>query len=360
MNIRSNLEQLGYDNRLRKDFARLGRPDWLPARVVADHGIRLIVDDGTTRRPAFVRGALENTAADRLGLPAIGDWVAITLGDPAPIHAILPRRGALVRKAAGTAVEPQVIAAHVDAAFIVAGLDGDFSPRRIDRLLTALAASGAQAVVLLNKADLPIDREAIRARLPTGAAVSFVSALTGEGVDVIATLLGRGRTGVLVGASGTGKSSLINRLMGADVQDTGGVRPSDDRGRHTTTARSLLVLPGDGGLLIDTPGVRELGLWAGEAAVDEAFADVAALAARCRFRDCGHQNEPDCAVRAAIESGALDPDRLAHLDKLRRELAFAQRAQDDRARKAEHDLWKKRSRQQRTRREFEQQHGGKG
>ncbi|MEZ4431942.1 MAG: ribosome small subunit-dependent GTPase A [bacterium] len=360
MNTRTALEQLGYDSRLHKDFARLGRPDWRPARVVADHGARLVVDDGLTRSTAAVRGALEHAAADRADLPAIGDWVAVSAGDPRPVEAVLPRRGALVRKAAGTATAPQVIAAHVDTAFVVAGLDGDFNPRKIDRLLVALAASGAQTVVLLNKADLPVDREAARARLPGGAAVSFVSARTGEGVDVVAALLGRGRTGVLVGASGTGKSSLINRLLGAEVQDTGGVRRGDDRGRHTTTARSLLMLPDDGGMIIDTPGVRELGLWAGGAAVEEVFADVTALAARCRFRDCRHEQEPDCAVRAAIEAGALDPARLAHLDKLQRELAFAQRQQDERARKAEHDRWKQISRQVRSRRVFEGRHGGKG
>ncbi len=357
-----SLDDLGYDSRLRKHFAHLARPDWRPARVIADHGQRLVVQDGQGPVPAIVRGALRNAALDRTDLPAIGDWVAISGAehDLAPIEAVLPRRGAMIRRAAGSAVEPQVIAAHVDTAFVVAGLDGDFNPRRIDRLLAALAATGAQVVVLLNKADLPIDREAARARLAVSVPVSFVSARTGEGVDVVAALLGRGRTGVLVGASGTGKSSLINRLLGRDAQDTGGVRHGDDRGRHTTTTRSLLALPDDGGLVIDTPGVRELALWAGEADVDDAFADVAALAERCRFRDCSHESEPGCAVRAAIETGALDPARLAHHDKLQREVAYAARQQDVRARKAEHGRWKQITRQMRNRRKIESRHGGKG
>lgn len=352
------LTALGFDSRIRSDFARLAGPAHAPARVVADHGTRLLVDAGGGPRPGVVRGALLRD--DRR--PAVGDWVAVAPaeGELTPIEALLPRQRAIVRKAAGERTVPQVIAAWVDTAFVVAGLDGDFNPRKIERILTALAGTGVQPVVLLNKADACVDRSAARAQLAVAAPIGFVSGLTGEGVDVVPTLLGRGRTGVLVGASGAGKSTLINRLLGREAQATGAVRDGDDKGRHTTTARALFALPDDGGLLIDTPGMRELALWAGEGEADEAFDDIAALGEQCRFRDCAHGAEPGCAIRAAVESGALDPARLTSYDKLQRELAYAERRQDEHAARAAQSRWKAVSTRMRQRRNFEKRTGGKG
>lgn len=351
------LGALGFDDRIRKTFARVAGPHHKPARIVADHGTRLVVDAGGGPCPAIARGAL---LPDRR--PAMGDWVAIgpVEGELTPIEDLLPRQRAIVRKAAGERTVPQVIAAWVDTAFVVAGLDGDFNPRRIERILTALAGTGVQPVILLNKADACADRAAARAALAVSAPVCFVSALTGEGLDIVPTLLGRGRTGVLVGASGAGKSTLTNRLLGREAQATGAVRAGDDRGRHTTTARSLFALPDDGGLLIDTPGMRELALWAGEGEADAAFADLAGLAQRCRFRDCAHENEPGCAIREAVESGAIDPARLASYDKLQRELAYAERRQSEHAAREAQGRWKAVTTRMRQRRNFEKRTGGKG
>lgn len=357
---RDALADLGLTRRLDKIFRRLRRDDWTPARVVVDHGARWLVDAGWGPTPATARAALTRDApGDR---PAVGDWVAISTADGslAVIEALLPRERALVRKAAGERTVPQVIAAWIDTAFVVCGLDGDFNPRRIERVLTAVTGSGAQPVVLLNKADLCADREAARAALQTTAPVCFVSAATGEGLDVVAALLGRGRTGVLVGSSGVGKSSLTNRLLGREAQAVSSVRADDSKGRHTTTARALMVLPDGAGVLIDTPGVRELALWAGEADADEAFADIAQIASGCRFRDCGHQGEPGCAVGAAIAGGALDRDRFAAYTKLQRELAYAERQQDAAAARNERARWKSVTTRMRVRRRFENRNGGKG
>ena len=354
--IAPGLGALGYDSHVRSSFRIVAGPDRRPARVVADFGTRLIVDAGPGPTPGVVRGALLREAR-----PAVGDWVAVgpPEGGLVPIEGLVPRERAIVRKAAGERTVPQVIAAWVDTAFVVAGLDGDFNPRRIERILTALAGTGVQPVVLLNKADTCTDRSAVRAQLAVHAPVCFVSGLSGEGVDVVPTLLGKGRTGVLVGASGAGKSTLTNRLMGEAVQATQAVREGDDKGRHTTTSRALFALPDGGGLLIDTPGMREMALWAGEGEADEAFDDIAALSQQCRFRNCAHGNEPGCAIRAALESGALDPARLASYDKLQREMAYAERRQDEHAARAAQSRWKAVSTRMRQRRHFENRNGGK-
>lgn len=350
------LSALGHDSHVRSVFRTVAGPAHRPARVVADFGTRLMIDAGGGPAPGVVRGALLRDAR-----PAVGDWVAIAPveGELTPIEALVPRERALVRKAAGERTVPQVIAAWVDTAFVVAGLDGDFNPRRIERILTALAGTGVQPVVLLNKADTCVDRAGARAQLAVHAPVCFVSGLTGEGVDIVPTLLGSGRTGVLIGASGAGKSTLTNRLLGREAQVTQAVREGDDKGRHTTTSRSLFALPDGGGLLIDTPGMREMALWAGEGEADEAFDDIAELGQRCRFRDCGHEAEPGCAIRAAVEAGELDPARLASYDKLQRELAYAERRQDEHAARAAQTRWKSVTSRMRQRRNFENRNGGK-
>jgi len=255
---------------------------------------------------------------------------------------VLPRRGALVRLAAGSGHRSQVLAANVDLVLLLCGLDGDFNPRRVERALVAVAESGARPVVVLNKADacdaLDERRRDMEAAAP-GVPVLAISALTGAGVEPLAALITAGSTVVLLGSSGVGKSTLANRLLGQETQATAEVRAHDSRGRHTTTHRALFVLPG-GGVLIDTPGLRELRLLAEPEAASQAFTDLESLAAGCRFADCGHAREPGCAVRAAVEEGALDAARLASYRKLQAELRHLERRGDPRAMSAEKQRWK--------------------
>ena len=278
-----------------------------PARVLATSGDQYIVSAGAGEAPAEVSGRLLYGAGSAADLPAVGDWVGVRCGI---VDHVLPRRTRISRRAAGTRAAEQIIAANVDVLFLVAGLDGDFNPRRMERYFVLAAASGAEPVCVLNKADLSTDRSAASRDAP-GAI--FVSAVTGEGLDELRERLPAGATGALLGSSGVGKSTLINHLIGADAQPTQDVRAGDHRGRHTTTRRQLFRLPW-GGLLIDNPGLREVQLWAGPDDVTSAFSDIAELACQCRFADCSHQAEPGCAVREAV--GA---DRLASFHKLQRE-----------------------------------------
>jgi ribosome biogenesis GTPase len=270
----------------------------------------------------------------------VGDWVAVELrdqGHAALIHGVLPRRSQFVRKMAGKKIAEQVIAANVDIALLVSALDGDFNPRRVERYLAQCWESGAKPVVVLNKADAcerPVQRAEEMIRIAMGVPVCLVSAKTGQGFDELQAHLRRGQTVVLLGSSGVGKSTIVNRLMGRAIQEVREVRESDSRGRHTTTARGIFVLPG-GALLIDTPGLRELQLWDADEGISQAFADIDALAAQCRFTDCGHHTEPGCAVQAAMEAGALDGRRLENWRKLQRELEFLHRKVDPEARQNE-------------------------
>jgi ribosome biogenesis GTPase len=332
--VHPHLAPLGWDADFARDFAPFHAEGRVPARVVAEHRDRYVVSDGASDRPATLAGRLRHQARSRKDLPATGDWVVLGGGDDgtAAIHAVLPRRGAFLRKAAGETTEAQVVAANVDVALIATALPADLSERRIERYLALAWESGAMPIVVLTKADLADDVgsavRAVRAVAP-GAEVVAVSSVSGEGVDALAQWLRPGRTAVLLGSSGVGKSTLVNRLMGGEVLRTGAVR-DDGKGRHTTTHRQMVRLA-SGALLIDTPGMRELQLWTADAGLDAAFADVEALAARCRFGDCAHQAEPGCAVRAAARSGALDPERLESWHRLRRELAWLATRQDEAA-----------------------------
>ncbi len=331
------LNELGWTDALDAAFAPWrDKPGLEPARVVVEfnHLYRVSVNDGDVE--ANLAGRLRHEASKRSELPAVGDWVVLRRGaDRAhgAIVAVLPRRSRFSRKAAGNVTGEQVVAANVDVVFIVMALDADFSLRRLERYLLLARDSGAEPVVLLTKPDLEVDPVArvVEVTAVAGAvAVHLVSPKLNQGIDLVAAYLGPGRTGALLGSSGVGKSTIINRLSGRDVQRTREVREIDAKGRHTTTNRELVVLP-DGGMIIDTPGMRELQLWDASGAVRETFDDVAALAAACHFTDCRHRDEPRCAVKAAVERGTLPAERLDSYLKLQGELAFLERQQDERA-----------------------------
>ena len=313
------------------------RENALPARVIAQgRGIwRVAGDFGEC--PADAAGKLRLAADEGADWPAVGDWVAAGLRDQgraALIQEVLPRRSQFVRKMAGKKVAEQVIGANVDTAFLVSALDGDFNPRRVERYLAQCWESGAKPVIVLNKADacdMPQGKAAEMEKVAMGVPICLVSAKTGQGFDDLQKLLVPGQILVLLGSSGVGKSTILNRLMGCAIQEVHEVRESDSRGRHTTTSRQIFVLPG-GALLMDTPGLRELQLWDADEGISQAFADIDALAAQCRFTDCNHAAEPGCAVQAAIQAGALDVERLDNRRKLQREQEFLRRKIDPEAR----------------------------
>ena len=324
----TTLASLGFDDFFASQLARFGNPQWVPARVVAEGQSSFHLAGG--RAPL---GDLSGTLRDSLSKgerPVVGDWVVVIDGaDRASIQHVLERRTTLLRRAAGTLAEPQVIAANVDVFFVVTAVNRDFNERRLERYVAAVWNSGAEPVVVLNKVDLEADlaplTEAID-RAAVGVPVVRASAASGEGVEELRGYISAGKTAGFIGSSGVGKSSLTNRLLGREAQAIGGLR-DDQRGRHTTTARQLIELPG-GGLIIDTPGMRELGLLDDIGGVETSFDDVMAFAERCKFRDCAHENEPGCAVLGAVASGKLPAERLASYRKLLKEVSAAERKRD--------------------------------
>ncbi len=340
------LENLGWNDTFDQQFEPHRSNGLEPARVTEEQRGQYTVMSATGESPAVLSGRLRNAVLTREELPAVGDWVALRPhgdGHLAVIDAVLPRRSAFTRRAAGNVSEAQVVAANVDFVLLVSGLDGDFNPRRVERYVTLAWESGATPVVILNKSDLCTDipsRIAEVESVAPGVDTIAVSAVSGEGLDALRALMKPGRTLALLGSSGVGKSTLVNALLGEGRQRTSAVREDDSRGRHTTTYRELILAPG-GGMVIDTPGMRELQLLADEDSLDRAFDDVAQLAVECKFRDCTHESEPGCAVRAAVDDGRLAPDRWESFLKLRRELNYLARKQDRHLQAQEQAKWKR-------------------
>jgi ribosome biogenesis GTPase len=340
------LPELGWTDSHTTDFEPHAAAGHLPARVAAQHrGVYVLFSELGELR-ADMAGRLSHEAAGAGELPAVGDWVAIAARPDegaATIHAVLPRRTKFSRKVALGASEEQVLAANVDTVFLLTSLNEDFNLRRLERYITMAWESGAQPVIVLTKTDLDPDYE-LRVReveaIAFGVPVYAISNLTGAGLDLVRTHIVPGQTIALLGSSGVGKSTLVNTLAGEELLATQEIREDDGEGRHTTTHRQLVLLPG-GGLVLDTPGLRELQLWESADGLAETFGDVEALAANCRFTDCAHASEPDCAVQAALADGTLPSERWESYEKLQRELAHLERRLDKRLQADERKRWAK-------------------
>jgi len=340
----SSLERLGW-NRFFQEQIGSDLAPFRMARVIEEQrGLCRVAGDFDGW--ADVSGRFRHEARSSAEFPAVGDWVGVAAdpgADRGVIHCLLKRSSTVSRNAAGRVVDEQVLAANVDTIFLVTALTDDLNPRRIERYLTMVWEAGAVPVVVLNKADLCEDPSAaaaaMRARL-TFIDVISLSALHAEGLDELSPYLRPATTIALLGSSGVGKSTLVNRLLGRDLQRVSDVRDGDGKGRHTTTSRQLVELAG-GALLIDTPGMRELQPWVDESAIDGAFEDIAQLATGCRFSDCAHAEEPGCAVLEAITAGTLDIHRLEHYRRLLREAAFEVRKRDKAAAAEQKRRWKR-------------------
>jgi ribosome biogenesis GTPase / thiamine phosphate phosphatase len=337
---------MGWHASFAAHLAGLGDPALSPARVTIRQKNRYVLSDGEREWNAEISGRIHYAARTSGDYPAVGDWVAVrTRPDEgaATIHTILARRSCFVRKNPGEREEEQIVAANIDVAFLVDAFDAGVNVRRLERYLVIATQSGARPVIVLNKADLDPDADEVLEEVHTalpGVPVIITSAKKNRGLDALLGQLHPGETAALLGPSGAGKSTIANALLGEDKFETGEVRESDRRGRHTTSHRELVRLP-SGGLLIDTPGMREIQIWDVEEEVEETFDDIEELATQCRFRDCRHTSEPGCAVVAAIEQGELDAGRLENYEKMLKERAFQERRTDKAAQLREKERWKK-------------------
>ncbi|NMH73192.1 ribosome small subunit-dependent GTPase A [Bacillus sp. RO2] len=338
--------QLGWNEFLNNSFIEYEEQGFTVGRVMLEHKRLYRVETDFGECLAEVSGKYRFEAVTREDYLAVGDWVVLSERQEegkATIHAMLPRFSKFSRKAAGLTTEEQIVAANVDTVFLVQSLNYDFNPRRLERYLVMAWESGANPVVVLTKADLCED---VTGKIAEVEAVAFgvpihaVSVKEETGLEELEPYFAEGKTVALLGSSGAGKSTLTNYLLGEEKQLIQEVRSDDDKGKHTTTYRELYMLP-TGGLVLDTPGMRELQLWEADGAISHSFQDIEDLAEQCYFRDCKHANEPKCAVRGAIEEGTLEATRYQSYVKLQRELAFLERKNDKRAQLAEKEKWKK-------------------
>ncbi|WNB91639.1 ribosome small subunit-dependent GTPase A [Bacillus sp. NEB1478] len=341
-----NLKSLGWNQTFEESFQEYNNQALVPGRISIEHkGLyRVLTENGELL--GEITGKIRFNAEGRQDYPAVGDWVAVQANPSegkAYIHGILPRKSKFSRKAAGVTTEEQIVATNVDTVFLVNALNQDFNLRRLERYLLMAWESGAAPVIVLSKADLCEDIQSIIDEVESiafGVPIFSVSSETGMGIDALSDFIKEGQTVALLGSSGVGKSTLANKLFGSEVLKTNEIRVEDGKGKHTTTHRELLVLD-SGGILIDTPGMRELQLWEGDSSLSQSFQDVESIADQCRFRDCSHNNEPGCAVQSAIETGDLDEDRYNSYLKLQREMAYFARKEDQKLALAERAKWKK-------------------
>ena len=345
MELKAHLIDFGWNSFFESHFEDLKRSELTQARVVEEFKGFYRVQAAQREYLAEITGKIQHQAAGRQDFPAVGDWVAILARSEearARIEHILPRRTKLSRKVAGRELSEQIMATNLDTVFVVSSMNREFNLRRMERYLTMVWDSGARPVVLLNKADLCADAAAYAAEVENIAPrtpVHLLSGLQKTGLEAVQDYLARGTTAAFVGSSGVGKSTIINRLANAALR-VQPVREQDDRGQHTTTSRQMLFLP-CGGILIDTPGMRELQLWNNEEGAEHAFEDIATLAQSCKFRDCAHHGEPGCAIAAAINHGLLQAERLENYRKLLAELRFQERKMDPQVARQDKEKWKK-------------------
>ena len=340
-----NLSDLGWNDYFSREFEQYRAEGFIPARVAREHKERYQLYCEPGELTAEITGRLRHLAISRADYPAVGDWVAITPFDDnksAVIHAVLPRKSKFLRKAAGLKTDEQIIAANIDIIFLVMGLDGDFNPRRLERYLTSAWDSGASPVIVLNKTDLC---ENIEDRIEEVRSAAFdiptipISASRTEGVENVKEQIKPGQTAAFLGSSGVGKSTIINAILGEERLKTQSVREDDSRGRHTTTWREMILIP-DGGIVIDTPGMRELQLWTDDNSLKGSFDDIERLAQSCKFNDCSHTNEPGCAVLEAITSGELLQSRFNNYLKMQKEIRYLEQRQNGHTDMIARNKWK--------------------
>nr|WP_317940964.1 ribosome small subunit-dependent GTPase A [Sporosarcina thermotolerans] len=345
-----NLKEYGWNETHEMNFNalidELKADSYVAGRVTLEHKrmYRVMTEEGEWL--SVCSGAFQHAAFERRDFPAVGDWVLVERmpgEDRGIIHAILPRTSLFSRKSAGSTISEQIIAVNVDIVFLVMSMNHDFNARRLERYLVAAYDSGATPVVVLTKKDLSeapqyyIEQAEI---IAPGADIYSVSNTTGEGIEPLTDLLKGGKTAALLGSSGVGKSSLVNAICGDGTMAVQGIREDDAKGRHTTTHRELLKIP-TGGVLIDTPGMREFQLWNESESLDSGFKDIEALSETCKFNDCRHIGEPGCAIQEALDTGVLSAERYANYVKLQKEIAFLDRKMNRQAQAAERDKWKK-------------------